>query len=56
MVHFTGAARSPWRHAIRMGLEVGPEGQAADICDWWGDLNSLIKREKKRISIIFAFA
>jgi hypothetical protein len=54
LVHFSGAARHPWRHAIRTGVDVGEPYNG--ICDWWGDLNSLIRRQPQRISLIFAFA
>jgi len=54
VVRFTGPARYQWRHAIRTGVEAGPPYDG--VCDWFGDLNTLIKRHPQRISIIFAFA
>lgn len=53
LVHFTGAARQPWRHAIRTGLDVGPPYDS--ICDWHGNLETLVKRQQRRISIVLAF-
>jgi hypothetical protein len=54
LLHFTGNARYIWKHAIRAGLEVGPPYDG--ICDWWGSLDHLSKRNSDRISIIFAFS
>jgi hypothetical protein len=47
-------ARYLWKHAIRTGVEAGHPING--ICDWWGDLNHLYKRESVRVSIVFAFA
>lgn len=54
LAHFTGEARFPWRHAIRTGVDVGEPYNG--VCDWWGNLNTLVRRQPQRISIIFAFA
>lgn len=46
-------ARYKWKHAIRIGVDVGPPIDG--ICDWWGNLDSLIKRNDVRISVVLAF-
>jgi hypothetical protein len=53
LVHFTGPAKSRWKHAIRIGLDVGEPHNG--ICDWFGDLDHLVKRNPQRISMVFAF-
>ena len=53
LVHFTGPAKSVWRHAIRIGVDAGEPYNG--ICDWFGSINTLIKRNPDRISIVFAF-
>ena len=53
IVHFSGAAKTKWKHAIRIGLDVGEPHNG--ICDWFGDLDHLILRNSERISIVFAF-
>lgn len=53
LLHFSGDARYKWKHAIRTGLDAGPPYNG--IVDWWGNLEHLVKRNKDRISIIFAF-
>ena len=53
LLHFSGDARFKWKHAIRTGVDAGPPFNC--IVDWWGNLEHLIKRNKDRISIIFAF-
>lgn len=53
MVHMFGDARKEWRHCIRTGLEVGEPING--VCDWWGSTANLIKRDKERISFVFAF-
>ena len=57
LVHFTGAARSSWMHAIRAGVQV--DGQAPDggpvACDWWGTPDYLVRREPTRLSLVLAF-
>ena len=54
LIHFGGAARGDWNHAIRAGVEVDQNGEAA-ICDWWGQSDYLLRRGKERISIVLAF-
>lgn len=53
VVHFSGAAKSRWRHAIRIGLDVGEPYNG--ICDWFGDLKFLVLRNPDRVSIVLAF-
>jgi len=53
LLHFKDDARYTWMHAIRAGVEVGPP--VNQICDWWGDLSYLNRREKERISMVLAF-
>lgn len=57
LVHFTQAARSPWMHAIRAGVQVdgaGPGGAPA-TCDWWGKTDYLLSRAPRRLSVVLAF-
>ena len=57
LVHFTGAARSTWMHAIRAGVQVdgvGPGGGPA-TCDWWGQNEYLLRRAPRRLSLVLAF-
>lgn len=53
LLHFSGDARFKWKHAIRTGLDAGEPYNG--VVDWWGNLEHLYKRNKDRISIIFAF-
>lgn len=53
LVHFTGPAKSIWRHAIRIGVDADKPYNG--ICDWFGSVDTLIKRNPDRISIVFAF-
>ena len=59
LLHLRGSARYQWKHAIRTGVVVDAETQEGErrpvICDWWGDINSLIPRKMDRVSVIFAF-
>ena len=54
LLHFSGAARDTWRHAIRAGVHIG-EGADAVTCDWWGQNDYLLKRSPRRVSLVFAF-
>ena len=57
LVHFTGAARSTWMHAIRAGVQIdgaGVDGVPA-TCDWWGNTEYLVRREPRRLSVVLAF-
>ena len=63
----TGDSRYKWKHAIRTGLLVNMNPKEVlessntllpsteVLCDWWGDVNTLLPREPERISVIFAF-
>ena len=53
LVHFTGPAKTIWKHAIRIGVDAGEPYNG--ICDWFGSINTLVKRNPERISIVFAF-
>ena len=58
LVHFTGAARDSWMHAIRSGVQVGdPDAQQnqSEVCDWWGQTDYLVKRGPRRLSVVLAF-
>jgi len=67
LLSLTGDARYKWKHAIRTGVLVNMKPQEAletsnstvssteVLCDWWGDVNTLLPREPERISVIFAF-
>ena len=59
LLHLRGPARYEWKHAIRTGVVVEAETQDGDrrpvICDWLGDINTLIPRQQDRVSVIFAF-
>ena len=54
LVHFSGAARHPWMHAIRSGVQVdGADGPIT--CDWWGQPDYLLRRGRRRLSVVLAF-
>ena len=57
LVHFTGAARAPWMHAIRAGVQVDGAGAGGGpaTCDWWGKTDYLLRREPRRLSVVLAF-
>lgn len=55
VVHFCGAARRGWMHAIRSGVLVDVGG-VETVADWWGQLDYLIGRSPERVSIVYAFA
>ena len=57
LVHFTGAARHTWMHAIRAGVQVDGAGAGGGpaTCDWWGQSDYLLRREPRRLSVVFAF-
>ena len=38
-VHFTGPAKSVWKHAIRIGVDAGDPYNG--ICDWWAQPRSV---------------
>lgn len=51
IVGLCGEARSAWRHGIRAGVEVPGHG----VCDWFGSIDTLLRRGKQRTSVVFAF-
>ena len=53
LFHFTDDARLKWKHGIRIGVDASDPYNG--ICDWWGNIDSLFKRNNERISIILAF-
>ena len=57
LVHFTGAARDSWMHAIRSGVQVDSPSASGggDLCDWWGQSDYLVKRGPRRVSVVLAF-
>lgn len=71
LLHFTGAARDGWSHAIRAGVAVDVMAPAAPaggdaataasaaaapaVCDWWGATDYLLRREPHRLSLVLAF-
>lgn len=59
LLHLWGDARFMWKHAIRTGVVARVEQEGVrpkdEICDWFGDFNTLVPREKERISVILAF-
>jgi hypothetical protein len=55
LLHFTGAARFEWQHAIRAGVQVDQPGQPPLVCDWWGANDYLLRRNERRWSIVMAF-
>eukprot|EP00966_Prymnesium_polylepis_P254194 5874484-Prymnesium_polylepis.1 len=54
LLHFSGAARSTWMHAIRAGVAV-PTANGDVPCDWWGASDYLLQRNQQRFSIVVAF-
>jgi len=56
LLHFTGAARSSWMHAIRAGVQVDQPGGAGSVtCCWWGQNDYILKRGPTRLSLVLAF-
>ena len=61
LVHLSGKARTELHHGIRLGVsrrqlsEAGVEVDGDVLFDWWGALRYPIKRNRERISIVFAF-
>ena len=55
LVHFTAAARAQWMHAIRAGVQVDTSDGGVATCDWWGTPDYLLRRNPKRLSVVFAF-
>jgi hypothetical protein len=61
LLHFSGAARDTWKHAIRAGVladtgtGTGTGGGGGVVCDWWGQPDYLIQRAPTRLSVVLAF-
>ena len=61
LVHLSGKARTELHHGIRLGVsrrqlsEAGVDVDGDVLYDWWGALRYPIKRNRERISIVFAF-
>ena len=61
LVHLSGRARTELHHGIRLGVsrrqlsEAGVDVDGDVLYDWWGALRYPIKRNRERISIVFAF-
>ena len=61
LVHLSGKARTELHHGIRLGVsrrQLSEAGITVDgdvLFDWWGALRYPIKRNRERISIVFAF-
>jgi len=61
LVHLSGKARMELHHGIRLGVsrrqlsEAGVDVDGDVLYDWWGALRYPIKRNRERISIVFAF-
>ncbi|KAL1519539.1 hypothetical protein AB1Y20_023054 [Prymnesium parvum] len=54
LLHFRGAARNTWMHAIRAGVAI-PTLEGEVPCDWWGQTDYLLRRSDRRFSIVLAF-
>ena len=61
LVHLSGRARTELHHGIRLGVsrrqlsEAGVEVDGDVLFDWWGSLIRPVRRNRERISIVFAF-
>ena len=61
LIHLSGRARTELHHGIRLGVsrrQLSEAGITVDgdvLYDWWGALRYPIKRNRERISIVFAF-
>ncbi len=61
LVHLSGKARTELHHGIRLGVsrrqlsEAGVDVDGDVLFDWWGALASPVRRNRERISIVFAF-
>ena len=62
LVHLSGRARTELHHGIRLGVsrrQLSEAGVTVDgdvLFDWWGALRNPMRRNRERISIVFAFA
>ena len=61
LVHLTGKARTELHHGIRLGVsrrqlsEAGVDVDGDFLFDWWGAPSHSVRRNRERISIVFAF-
>ena len=61
LVHLSGRARTELHHGIRLGVSrrqlsaTGVEVDGDVLYDWWGALARPVRRNRERISIVFAF-
>ena len=61
LVHLSGKARTELHHGIRLGVsrrQLSEAGITVDgdvLYDWWGSLTRPVRRNRERISIVFAF-
>jgi len=61
LVHLSGKARTELHHGIRLGVsrrqlsEAGVDVDGDVLYDWWGAPARPMKRNRERISIVFAF-
>ena len=61
LVHLSGKARTELHHGIRLGVsrrqlsEAGVDVDGDVLYDWWGALSYPVRRNRERISIVFAF-
>ena len=61
LIHLSGKARTELHHGIRLGVsrrqlsEAGVDVDGDVLYDWWGALSYPVRRNRERISIVFAF-
>ena len=61
LVHLSGKARTELHHGIRLGVsrrqlsEAGVTVGGDVLYDWFGALSNPVRRNRERISIVFAF-
>ena len=61
LIHLSGRARTELHHGIRLGAsrrQLSEAGVTVDgdvLFDWWGALRFPVRRNRERISIVFAF-
>ena len=61
LIHLSGRARTELHHGIRLGAsrrQLSEAGVTVDgdvLYDWWGSLARPVRRNRERISIVFAF-
>ena len=61
LIHLSGRARTELHHGIRLGVsrrqlsEAGFDVDGDVLFDWWGAPAQPVRRNRERISIVFAF-